>query len=306
VKIRRIMLRVVVGLACFFAIALGFIYWYDNTGQHPDADFDTAVANPAYSGGNGPRVAFDVAHRNWHTPTDRYRPLAELLRHDGYSVTENQSLFTATSLNPVHVLIIPNALGPDGHEGKPAFTSEEDAALVTWVQNGGSLLLIADHVPFGSAAKQLAGCFGVTMYLAFARDDRNHYGWDNERLLFSRANGLLAGCPITDGRNSAERIERIVTFTGQSLSVPPGAIPVLRMDDNAYDWKSRSERSPARGHAQGIAMAFGKGKLVVFGEAAFLSAQVDPLGFKMGMNSAGNDDKQFALNILHWLSGALK
>jgi len=26
----------------------------------------------------------------------------------------------------------------------------------------------------------------------------------------------------------------------------------------------------------------------------------------MGMNVEGTDDKQFALNIVHWLSGALK
>jgi hypothetical protein len=37
-----------------------------------------------------------------------------------------------------------------------------------------------------------------------------------------------------------------------------------------------------------------------------LSAQVDPLGIKMGMNTKANDDRQFALNVLHWMSHALK
>jgi hypothetical protein len=78
------------------------------------------------------------------------------------------------------------------------------------------------------------------------------------------------------------------------------------MDDGAYDWESRSVRRSARGHAQGVAMRFGQGKLVVLGEAGLLSAQVDPLGFKMSMNRPGNDDRQFALNVLHWLSGALR
>ena len=27
--------------------------------------------------------------------------------------------------------------------------------------------------------------------------------------------------------------------------------------------------------------------------------------FRMGMNVAGYDNRQFALNVLHWLSGAL-
>jgi hypothetical protein len=97
-----------------------------------------------------------------------------------------------------------------------------------------------------------------------------------------------------------------VTFTGQSLSVPAGATAVLRMADDSYDWESRSVRHPARRHAQAVAMNFGKGKVLILGEAGLLSAQVDPLGFKMGMNAKGNDDRQFALNAFHWLSGVLE
>jgi hypothetical protein len=302
---RRIVLKILVGIVILIAFGLGFIYWYDSTGQRPDPQFDPAVAHPAYAGDGAPRVAFDVAHRNWHTPAGRYSPLAALLRHDGYDVGEVTSEFSAASLSPVQVLVVANAMGPDGYEGRPAFTEAEEAALVAWVQEGGSLLLIADHVPFGSAAKRLAERFGVEMYLAFARDDQHHLGWDNERLVFSRGNGLLTACPITEGRTAEERVDSVVTFTGQSLSVPPGATPILRLDDEAYDWESRSVRHSARGHAQAIAMRMEKGKAVVLGEAGLLSAQVDPLGIRMGMNTPGNDDRQFALNVLHWLSGVL-
>lgn len=131
---------------------------------------------------------------------------------------------------------------------------------------------LADHAPFGSAAKDLAAAFGVTMYLTFARDDAHHAGWDNERLLFSRANRLLTPCAIADGRSPAERFETVVTFTGQSLSVPPGAGAVLRMDDAAYDWQSPSIRTSVRGHAQAIVMPFGEGRLAVFGEGAGATA----------------------------------
>jgi hypothetical protein len=301
----RVILRIAIGVAILLVAGLGFIYWYDSTGQRPDPGFDTAVAHPAYAAGAGPRIAFDVAHRNWHTPTGRYRPLADLLRHDGFRVTAVTSPFTAASLDSVQILLIANAMGPDGHEGRPAFTPAEDSAVVDWVRAGGALLLIADHAPFGSAARQLAAGFGVTMYLTYARDDRHHAGWDNERLLFSRANGLLSPGPITDGRTSDERVDTVVTFTGQSLSVPPGAMALLRMDNGSYDWQSRSVRTSARGHAQAIAMAFGAGKVVMLGEAGLFSAQVDPLGFRMGMNTPGNDDRQFALNVVHWLSGEL-
>jgi hypothetical protein len=194
-------------------------------------------------------------------------------------------------------------MGPDGHEGRPAFTPAEDSVVADWVRAGGSLLLIADHVPFGSAAAPLAASFGVRMYLAFARDDRNS-GWDNERLIFSRANGLLSAHPITNGRSASERVTTVVTLTGQSLSIPEGATPLLRMDDQSYDWESRQVRHSAKGHAQGIAMRFGMGKVVILGEAGMLSGQVDALGNKMGMNHSGNDDRQFALNVVHWLSDA--
>jgi hypothetical protein len=52
---------------------------------------------------------------------------------------------------------------------------------------------------------------------------------------------------------------------------------------------------------------------VVVGEAAMFSAQLiryeedgKTVETKMGMNVPGNDDRQFALNVLHWLSGLLK
>lgn len=231
-------IRVVIGLASVAAVGLGFIYWYDRTGQQPDMTFDPSVRTPAYRT-NGPRVAFDIAHHNWHTPSGRYRPLAELLRNDGYDVRPNESPFTAAALDSIQVLVVANAMGPDDHEGRPAFTESEDSAVVRWVEGGGSLLLIADHVPFGFAAERLAQAFGVTMYLAFARDDKHHSGWDNERLFFNWSNGPLSAHPIIDGRSASERVDTVVTITGQSLSVPAGATALLRMDDDAYDWESR-------------------------------------------------------------------
>jgi hypothetical protein len=66
------------------------------------------------------------------------------------------------------------------------------------------------------------------------------------------------------------------------------------------------------GRAQGLALRFGKGRVVMMGEAAMFSAQVvrfeedgKPQEFKMGMNVPGSDDRQFLLNVMHWLSGLL-
>lgn len=300
----RNLLKIIIGLVLLIAVALASLWYYDHAGQKADPNFDPVVPNPAYREDH-PRVLFDEAHRNFHTASGRYKPFADLLRNDGYIVDGNNHPLSPEVLKEVSILVIANALGPYGHEGWWALTPEEEAAVTGWVRDGGALLLIADHAPFGSAAEHLAQQFGVKMYLRYARDDRFHEGWDNERLLFSRANGLLNDCPITNGRNPAERVDRVVTFTGQSLSGPSDSIPLLRLSDDAYDWESRSVRFPAKGHSQAIALRYGDGRVVVVGEAALFSAQVDMLGLKFGMNRAGNDDRQFALNVVHWLSGLL-
>jgi hypothetical protein len=301
------LLRWVILAIVLLAAGLGFIWWYDHEGQHSDPAFDTHMQSPAYptADGSHPRMVIDEGHRNFHTASGRYKPFAELLSSDGYVVSVSPGKFTAEILTGTDVLVIANAMGPEDHEGRPAFTPEEESAVATWVSKGGSLFLIADHSPFGSAAARLAKQFGVTMYLRYARDDRFHDGWDNERLDFSRANGLLTANAITDGRSANEKVNRVVTFTGQSLSGPSDAIPLLCLGDGAYDWESRKIRFSAKGHSQALALNFGSGRVVVSGEAALFTAQVDPLGTKFGMNRSDNDDRQFLLNIAHWLSHAI-
>lgn len=50
-------------------------------------------------------------------------------------------------------------------------------------------------------------------------------------------------------------------------------------------------------------MKFGKGRVVALGEAAMLTAQLGGANqTPFGMNRPGTDDRQLALNIMHWLS----
>ena len=67
----------------------------------------------------------------------------------------------------------------------------------------------------------------------------------------------------------------------------------------------RNPGTPAAGRAQGIAFRYGQGRVVMLGEAAMLSAQLGPNGMRVGMNRPGLDNRQFALNVMHWLSGLL-
>jgi hypothetical protein len=83
----------------------------------------------------------------------------------------------------------------------------------------------------------------------------------------------------------------------------------LKLSDTAQDAPDREAKSmvTAAGRAQALAFKFGKGRVVIQGEAAMLSAQIAGADkHKMGMNVEGYDNKQYALNLMHWLSGLLR
>lgn len=303
--------------------------------QVADSNFDASVARPAYTDRH-PRVLFDEAHRNFHTSDGRYKPFADLIRNDGYEVTPNQQPFSTESLRGYDILVIANAVGPEGPEAyeTPAFSEAECEAVAAWVHAGGALLLIADHAPFGVAAENLGAHFGVDMSKGHTID-RKHADPESGNpswILYSRENGLLADHPITRGRAAGENVSRVVTFTGQSLKGPEGGAAILRLADTAQDRPSPTaaeireaiakaaaqggsqaqlqlpakEFVSAAGRAQGVALEFGKGRVVVLAEAAMLSAQlIGPERKPFGMNRPGADNRQFALNILHWLSRLL-
>jgi hypothetical protein len=280
--------------------------------QQADPEFNTSVENPAYSK-NGPRVLFDEAHHNFHTAEGRYKPFVDLLMNDGYRVIRNRKPFTKASLGSFKVLVIANALGAEesDDEGadKSAFTDEESQAVFEWVKDGGALLLIADHAPFGGAASALASKFGVEMSKGYTFDSANSLSGGASFLIFSRENKLLTAHPITDGRNEKERVNRVLSFTGQSVKGPEESVGILKLSDTAQDSPNHEMKSmvSAAGRAQALALKVGKGRVVVQGEAAMLSAQIaGPEKFKMGMNFEGYDNKQYALNLVHWLSGLLR
>jgi hypothetical protein len=291
--------------------------------QIADTTYDTRIAKPAYVATH-PKVLFDEAHHNFHTTTGRYKVFAELMRHDGCVVTPTAQPFSAKTLAGYDVLVISNALGSarmaDPSAANAAFTDSECDAVRDWVKNGGALLLIADHAPMGSAAQQLAKRFGVTMFWGYTIDTlaQSPLIGDPSFLYFTRENHLLADHPITRGRDSTERVTNVLTFTGQSLLGPPGSVQLFKLIDAAIDIKvgygqamsaPDSVKHSAKGHAQGLAFEFGKGRVVVLGEAAMLSAQLaGPPGqqFKMGMNFPGIGNRQFALNTMHWLTGLLR
>ncbi|HEY9401694.1 MAG TPA: hypothetical protein VIQ24_03295 [Pyrinomonadaceae bacterium] len=273
--------------------------------QQADPNFDARVSNPAYTKKH-PRVLFDEAHNNVHTASGLYKPFADLVTNDGYLIVPNKEKFQPGTLAGYDVLVIVNATGPRGQRASPAFTDEECDTVRDWVRGGGALLFIADHAPMGASAEILARRFGVDMSKGYT-DEPSSTDKELGDILFSRDNKMLANHPITNGRNSLERVNRVVTFTGQSLKGAKDSVAFLTLPDTAVDtFPPNKATTPAAGRTQGIAMGFGKGRVIVLGEAGMLSAQIDNKGRAFGMNYPNTDNRQLALNIMHWLTRLLK
>jgi len=280
--------------------------------QMADPEFNTTVERPAYTK-NFPRVLFDEAHNNFHTTHGRYKPFVDLIVSDGFRVVANRKTFNEKTLETFKILVIANAMGAEEMDDEgadhPAFTEEECDVVRDWVRSGGSLLLIADHAPFGSANQILAQRFGVEMSKGFTYDPEHAEKDAPSTLIFSRENKLLLDHPITQGRNAEEQIKLVMTFTGQALKRQSGTAVFLQLADTARDKPDpgASTSMSVAGWAQGIAFKEGKGRVVILGEAAMLSAQIaGSAKVRMGMNVPGIDNRQLALNIVHWLSGLLK
>ncbi|MDM7914450.1 MAG: hypothetical protein QUU85_04180, partial [Candidatus Eisenbacteria bacterium] len=167
-----------------------------------------------------------------------------------------------------------------------------------WVEQGGSLLLIADHAPMGAASAGLASAFGVEMRGGYVEVP----GESSDPLLFSAENGRLGDHAILAGDLPGTAVTRAMTFTGQSLDAPDSASILLRLPASAVEYVPADSgfRELPAGAAQAVALERGRGRVVVLGEAAALTAQVYK-GAPFGMNAPGNDNRQLALNIVHWL-----
>ena len=321
------------GMALFVA----GVVWAVAGSQAADASYRPAVGSPAFTGRSRPLLYIDEAHFNVHTASGTYAPFAELLRRDGFLVRRNSAPFSAAALQDGYarrfgsrvVLVVSNALGWRGMAQQVlsiggmermvrwsvnAMADEEVAEVEAWVRNGGSLLLVADHAPAGAAAARLAAAFGVEMTNWWAEDEAHHDTLTANPgfVVFTRDSGLAGDHPIAEGRDPAEQVHVVMTFTGQALRAPAG-IALLTLSGTARQYPFRRSREQegrsAAGLAQAVALEHGAGRVVVLGEAAMITAQATRLPdgalLRFGMNRDGIDNRQLTLNIMHWLVGAL-
>jgi len=283
--------------------------------QVADTAYKPVIHDPAYKSGEGPVVYIDEGHFNFHTKEGRYKAFSNLLERDGYLVKGYKGEFVKTKLSEGKVLVISNALNEKNVRdwtlpNPSAFTDAEIEHVRQWVFDGGSLFLIADHMPMAGAAHDLAAAFEFEFSNGFVFDTTSR-----GPASFKTADGTLNESRITMGRNDLERVKQIVTFTGQAFKIPDDATPVLVFNDSyinylpdtAWVFNEKTEKFNAGGWSQGAYKQYGKGRIVVFGEAAMFSAQLaGPKKIKAGMNhEIAKENYQLLLNIMHWLDGII-
>ena len=296
-------------------IVLILPYWLYSQ-QIADTSYNPIIQNPEYQIGKGSVVFIDEGHNNFHTKNGRYKAFSNLLERDGYNVKAYKDAFTKSELSKGKILVISNALNEINVENwylpnPSAFTKTEIEVVKKWVKDGGSLFLIADHMPMAGAAKDLAAEFGFEFTNGFALDTISR-----GPAYFNLKERTLTESSITKGRDKSERVKQVASFTGQAFKIPADAIPILTftknyvnmLPDTAWIFDDQTTIYNIEGWSQGAYKNHGKGKIVAFGEAAMFTAQLaGPRKSKMGMNNeVAPENYQLLLNIIHWLDGKLE
>jgi len=281
--------------------------------QIADSSFQFKPAKPAYPKNNGTFIHVDEAHNNFHTLSTRYYTFGRVLSNDGYQPKPFVRKFTDESLKECKILVVANAIDASDPWKLPtpsAFTKEEADALKRWVKNGGSLFLIADHMPCPGAAVFIGKAFEVNLYNGFAIYQKEGYE------TFTRASGQLKENIITNGRNSAERVDSVTIFGGHAFLPTRSFTPIIAFNDDhkvllpevAGEFSEKTPSIDASGLFHSVFFQEGKGRVVIAAEAAMFSAQLaGPSKAKMGMNEpAARQNPQLLLNMIHWLDGLLR
>ncbi len=293
------------------AIILTLVACNDNKAK-PDNEFDVSVSDPKLKSIK-PKVLFDEAHKNHHQIETTYKPFATLITNDGCSVKSTDKPIDNTALANIDVYIIATAMGKEDPGDKSPFTQNEVDQLEKWVKDGGSLLLITEHFPFGLAMSPVLNKFGVQVHNGYVEDTLLNNKDVRDALLFTKSKGNLNPThPILD------KVERLNTFTGSSVKGDSTWTQLFIFTPNAQNFNVKvnvkkdggdittsveyADFYSANGYSQGICKEYGKGKVVVLAESAFLTAQFDRNINKYGMNSPDEDNKQFVLNLIRWLA----
>lgn len=230
------------------------------------------LAPPTFPGGEGPVVLVDAAHGNFHTADGRYRPFAQVMERDGWTVRSLRSPLTPEAVAGARVIVIANALD-SANRGRwvlpihQAFTEAERAALHGFAMGTDGSGIYTFRAADGSLAAH-----GVTR------------GLDSVRTFTGQAMRIRGtGVPLLAFRNDA----------------------VVLLPEEAWQFTERTPRVPAAGLHQAVLIEHGRGRVAIFGEAAMFTAQrAGAARTPMGMNAPGaSQNARLLQGVMRWLIG---
>lgn len=288
---------------------------------------------PAHAQGDGPLILIDRGHNNSSWPV---ASMVSFLEQDGYRVREHGGPIDRNTLSDVGLVFIAWALAdrnvlPPGWTQEQfdrawslptpsAFSPEEIAILADWVAQGGSILLVLDHLPLAGAGQDLAAAFGIEVSNGFAVDGNALSDLSSAAvseagsIVFRRSDGTLLEHPATNGRGPTERVDSVATYTGSAFRLPPGGWGLMvlgpsfvsLLPDVAWVFSEDTPRRSVAGWAQGGVVQVRQGRVAVFGELALLAT---PRALAADTADAGDNqafqNPQLLLNTIHWLLGLL-
>jgi len=157
-----------------------------------------------------PRIVFEEAHLPIYTigsnPANEtmgaYSEFADYLLTNGYNVSTINpgTTIDASVLSPIDILVI---VAPQN-----TYSTSEKDAIETWVENGGSLLLISEWRDLASEASAIANRFNITLALDNILDSdenvgKEYWAYYDSTNLFSHP--ITAGVSRFPRRNVCQR-----------------------------------------------------------------------------------------------------
>jgi hypothetical protein len=244
-------------------------------GPRPDLKKAIAKLTPPSKGS----VLVDAAHTNFSGINSGYITWKALLQSNGYTVNQLSTSVTPAALSGKKVFV---ALVPQAN-----YTASEKSTLMTWVQNGGALLVIGDlyknnlgYIPkWAIPTNNLSTYFGIKFVNAVFAIDNTNYDTNNFWIYLYPRN-------YTTYANIMNGINRTETFATANLTSTVGS-PVIRLDADAV---------PSRGVVV-MARKIGTGRVLVLGDSNFWS---DEGAGAKAINAF--DNKKFALRAINWLA----
>lgn len=276
----------------------------ENAGTAQATDVDYHAPAGAFSGApDGAIILVDEAHQNRHALGTIENPgtlwwIIAPAKEAGIAVHNSYALIRSDALSKVDVLVIGGV--PADEKRRRGFSEEEVDVVARWVKQGGSLLLLTDHPPFGESVLPLARALGVEFTLDVVSDSSMCDAREpaSARLVFTKSQGLVGEHEITKG------IQRVITYGGQGVwHTGRDATVLLRFSQTAQTSDGKAVLQPVHGSPVGqlLAFQFGQGRVVVSGESGLFAAQRKVDGSQIGVGDREADNGRLAINVFRWL-----